>query len=161
MGGFAKRPCTCFSHVTSTNAGISLNSFWLLHLTSLPHLCQILRPYLAPVPNYWSWNRSTPQKNRFFWSNPYKIKVMITSLIVMLELPNFGHMTSFTVWFESRDKVFLVASWTEIMTSQPLYQNVFILRRPTVANFVNCDRQAVYVQYFFYCSVIVSSPLYH
>ena len=33
------------------------------------------------------------KKNGFFWSNPYKIEVMITSLIEMLELPNLGHMT--------------------------------------------------------------------
>ena len=30
-----------------------------------------------------------------------------------------------------------MASWTEIMTSQPLYQNPFILRRPKVANFAD------------------------
>ena len=34
--------------------------------------------------------------------------MMITSLIVMLELPNFGHMTTFTIWLESRDKILLV-----------------------------------------------------
>ena len=27
-----------------------------------------------------------------------------------------------------------MTSWTEIMMSQPLYENAFILRRPTVAN---------------------------
>ena len=41
---------------------------------------------------------------RFFWSNPYKIEVMITSLIEMLELPNFGHMTISTMLLESRKK---------------------------------------------------------
>ena len=30
---------------------------------------------------------------------------MITSLIEMLELPNFGHMTTSTIYFESRDKI--------------------------------------------------------
>ena len=44
------------------------------------------------------------------FSNPYKIKVMITSLIEMLELPNFGLMTTSTVQLESRDKVWLVTS---------------------------------------------------
>ena len=43
-------------------------------------------------------------------SNPYKIKVMITSLIEMLQLPNFGLMTTSTEQFESRDKVWLVTS---------------------------------------------------
>ena len=62
---------------------------------------------------------------------------MITSLIVMLELPNFGQMTTFTIWFESRDKILLATSWTEMIASQPLYQNAFILRRPTAANFTD------------------------
>ena len=40
------------------------------------------------------FNQDTPQKKWFFWSNPYKIEVMITSFIEVLELPNFGHMTT-------------------------------------------------------------------
>ena len=40
---------------------------------------------------------------------------MITSFIEMLE-SNFGHMTTSTIQFESRDKILLVTSWTEIMT---------------------------------------------
>ena len=43
----------------------------------------------SPVPNHWTWAKAIPQKTRFFWSNPSKIEVMITSLIQMLELPNF------------------------------------------------------------------------
>ena len=31
---------------------------------------------------------------------------MITSLIKMLELPDFGHMTASTIRFESRDQIF-------------------------------------------------------
>ena len=42
---------------------------------------------------------------------------MITPLMQMLELPNFGHMTTPTIQFKSRDKILLVTSWTEIMTS--------------------------------------------
>ena len=41
---------------------------------------------------------------------------MITSLIEMLELPNFAHMSKFTIEFESYDKILLVVPWTEIMT---------------------------------------------
>ena len=41
---------------------------------------------------------------------------MITSLIEMLEFPNFGHMTTSTILSKSRDKILLVVSWTEIMT---------------------------------------------
>ena len=53
----------------------------------------------------------------------------------MLQLPNFGHMITSPIQFESRDKRFLMRSLTEIMTSSPLFQNIFILRRPRVAIF--------------------------
>ena len=59
---------------------------------------------------------------------------MLTSLIEMLELPSFGHLTTCTIWFESRDKILLVAPWPEIMMLWLLFQNTFILRRPRVAN---------------------------
>ena len=35
---------------------------------------------------------------------------MITSLTEILELPKFGHMTTFTLKFESRDKFLLLTS---------------------------------------------------
>ena len=50
---------------------------------------------------------------------------MVTSLMEMLELPNFGHMTTSTIYFESRDKFMLATSQTEFMTSQPLFENTF------------------------------------
>ena len=62
---------------------------------------------------------------------------MITSLREMLELPSFGHMTVSTICYESLDKILLVRSWTEIMTSQPLLQHTFNLRRPVEANFAD------------------------
>ena len=37
------------------------------------------------------------KKNSLFWSNPYKIEVMITSLMEILKLSNFGHMTTSTI----------------------------------------------------------------
>ena len=57
----------------------------------------------------------------------------MTSLIEILELPKCGHMTSSTISFESRDNILLVTSWTEIMRSQRLFQNTFILRRSRVS----------------------------
>ena len=62
---------------------------------------------------------------------------MINSLIKMLELPNFGHMTTSAMLFESRDKVLSVTSLKEIMKSQPFFQNTFISRRPGVAIFAD------------------------
>ena len=42
---------------------------------------------------------------------------MITSVIEMLELPNFDRMTTCTIKFDSRDEILLVMSWREITTS--------------------------------------------
>ena len=116
---------------------LSPKTFWLLVSTPLSHLCKISRSYLVTVSNYWTWTRSAPQKNRSLWSNSYKIKVMVTSPIVMIELSNFGHTTAFKIWFQSRDNSLLVVSWTEIMMSQTLYQNACILRISTVVNFAD------------------------
>ena len=55
---------------------------------------------------------------------------MLTSLIEMLELPNFGHMTTSAIQFESFDKIFRVTLLTKNMTPLPFFQNTFILRRP-------------------------------
>ena len=55
----------------------------------------------------------------------------------MLELPNFGHMNTSTMQFESRDKILLVTSSTEIMTSKTLLQNTVILRRLGVVIFAD------------------------
>ena len=42
-------------------------------------------------------NEDHPSKKQFFWSNPYKTEVVITSLIEMLQLRNFGHMNKSTI----------------------------------------------------------------
>ena len=55
-------------------------------------------------------------------------------------LRNFGRMTTSTIQFESRDQILLVTSYTETMTSKPLFQNIFILRKPAVANFADIIR---------------------
>ena len=67
---------------------------------------------------------------------------MIISFVEMLELPNYGHMTTSTIQFELCDKFLLVTSWTETMISKPLFQNTFILRSPRVANFADITRIA-------------------
>ena len=92
--GAQKGPPTSFSPVTSTNVGFGRKTFWILVLILLPNYCKISSSYLVPVPNYWTWTKTTSQKKRFFWSNPYKIEVIITFLIEMLQLLNFGHMTT-------------------------------------------------------------------
>ena len=66
-------------------------AFWLLVFILLPHWCKISRLYLVPVPNYWAWSKTTHQKKWFSWSNPYKIEVMITSLLEMLVTKPWSH----------------------------------------------------------------------
>ena len=46
-------------------------------------------------------------------------------------------MITSTIKFDSPDKILLVMSWTEVMTSLPSFQNTFILRKPRVANFAD------------------------
>ena len=95
--GHKKGPSISFSPVTFTNVELSPytpKTFWPLVLTFLPHWCKISRSYLAQIPNYWTWTKTTLEKTWFFWSNPYEFEVMIISLIEMLELPNFDHMTT-------------------------------------------------------------------
>ena len=44
-------------------------------------------------------------------------------------------MNTSTIEFQSRDKILFLTTWTEIITSQPLFQNTFILRRPGAVNY--------------------------
>ena len=86
-----------FSSLTSPNVRLAPKTFWLLVSTILRRWCKISSSYLIPVSNYWTWTKTTPQNKPFFWSNPYKIGVMITSLTQMFEVPNFGHLLTFTL----------------------------------------------------------------
>ena len=56
----------------------------------------------------------------------------------MLERSNFGQMNTSRREFKSRDK--RLVTWKEIMTSQPLFQYIFILRRPGVANIADISK---------------------
>ena len=61
----------------------------------------------------------------------------MTSLIETLELPNFGHITTSIIYFNSRCKILMMTLWTKVMTSQSLFQNTFILRRSRIVNFAD------------------------
>ena len=117
QGGGAKAPPTSFSLVTSTNVRITHQNFLTFCFNPFATLVYNFKTMPIASPQLLNLNQDHPSKKWFFWSNPYKVKVMITSLIGMLELPNFGHMTISTIYFESRDKIMFVTSWIEIMTS--------------------------------------------
>ena len=84
-GGGAWSPPTSFPLVTSRNVRISPQNFMTFSFNPLPHWCKISSLYLMPVSNYSTWAKTTPQKKQFLWSNPYKIEVVITSVVEMLE----------------------------------------------------------------------------
>ena len=71
---------------------------------------------------------------------------MTTSVIVMLELPSFGHMTTPTKQFVSRDKnlvgdviIYIYTLYIYIYIYIYIYYNAtaFILKKNTVANFAD------------------------
>ena len=77
-------------------------------------------PYFIPSASLrlLRFNQDHPSKSQvFFWSNPYKINCVRTSLIEMLQSWNFYHMTTSIIEFESCDKILLVTSSKQIMTS--------------------------------------------
>ena len=97
----AKSPppsATSFSSVTSTNVRISPQNFLTFSFNPFDRLVQNFKFVPSAGPKLLNLNQDHPSKKKqFFWSNPYKIEVIITSLIQMLELPNFGHMTKSTI----------------------------------------------------------------
>ena len=105
-------PPTRFSPVTSANVGFGPQNLLTFCFNSFATLVQNFKFVSSASPKLLNLNQDHPSKKRFFWSNPYKIEVMITILIEMLQLPNFGHITISKIWFESRDKILLVTSWT-------------------------------------------------
>ena len=81
--GVKKSPVPVFP-VPSPNLWINTPNFYirLLVLTFSPYSGKISKPYLMLILlNYWIQTKTDPQKNLFFWSNLYKIEVVITSFI--------------------------------------------------------------------------------
>ena len=95
MGGGQKAPPpTSFSPATSTNVEFGHQHFLTFSFNPFATLVQNFKFVPSASPKLLNLNQDHPSKKRFFWSNPYKIEVMITFLIEMLQLPNFGHMTT-------------------------------------------------------------------
>ena len=93
MGEGKKVLPTSFSLVTSTHVGFGPQNFLTFSFNPFTTLMQNFKFVPSASPELLNLNEDHPsKKKRFFWSNPYKIEVMITFLIEMLQLPNFGHM---------------------------------------------------------------------
>ena len=84
-----------------------------------------------PVPNYWTWTKTTPQKKQFFSSNPRKIEVMITfytnARVTKLWSHDHIHNIIWVMWQNFVGNV--IDKIYDIITSI----SRFILRRPRVA----------------------------
>ena len=92
-GGGKKALHTSFSFVTSEKVGISSQNFLNFSLNPCNTLVQNFKVIPSASPKLLNLNEDHPlKKERFFWSNPYEIEVMKTSLIEMLQIPNFGNM---------------------------------------------------------------------
>ena len=85
-------PPTCFPLANSADVGISPPKF--LTFSFKPFAFKAIP---SASPKLLNLNQDQPTKKMVFWSNPYKIKVMITSFIEILGLPNFGHMITSTL----------------------------------------------------------------
>ena len=68
------------NQISPCNLGISPKNFLTFSLTLFLHLLNLIQEHIS--------------KNCFLWSNSYKIEAMITYHIEILELPNFGGMTT-------------------------------------------------------------------
>ena len=107
--GSKKATPTSFSPVTSINVALSPENFPTFSFNPFATLVQNFMVIPSSSTKSLNLNQDHPLQ-KLFWSNSYKLGVMITSLIEMLVLLNLGHMTTPTIQFESRDEILLVTS---------------------------------------------------
>ena len=81
-------------NLISTNIEISPQNFLTFIFNPFVILVQHFKGIPSVSPKLLNLNQEHPSKKWFFWSNPYKIEIMIT---LMLELLNFGHITKSTI----------------------------------------------------------------
>ena len=93
------------------NVGISPKNFLNFSFNPFDTVLKNVKAISSGSPTC-TWTKSTPPKKLFFWSNPYKIEIMITSLIEMLEsrvtklwshdhicnIIHVSHVTKFCWW---------------------------------------------------------------
>ena len=96
-GGGKKTPPTIFSPVASTIVGINPLNFLTLSFNPFATLVKNFKSIPTASPKVLNLNQDYTSKKCFFWLNPYKVEFMIISVIEMLELPNFDHMTTYKI----------------------------------------------------------------
>ena len=88
---FLPPPPTSFSPVTSTNVGFGPKNFLTYSFNPFAILAQNFKFLPSASPKLLNLNQDHPSKKRSFWSNPYKIGVMITFLIEILVTKLWSH----------------------------------------------------------------------
>lgn len=94
----------------------------------------------SPSLKLLNFNQDNPSKNaieiplREIWSK-HSYQNIVTKL--------WSHCYIYTIRFEPGGKIFLVTTQTETTTLHLFYENSFILRRPTAANFADILKIAI------------------
>ena len=86
-GSGKKGPPTSFSLKISTKIGIISQNFLTLIFNPFATLPQNTKAIPSATPKLLNLNQDHSPQKVVFWSNPYKIEVMITSLIEILDHP--------------------------------------------------------------------------
>ena len=86
-----------FSPTTSTNVGISLQNFLTFSFNPLATLVWNFKAIPSDSPNFIELEPRLSCQKSGFSGQTCKTEVMISSLIKVLALLNFGHMASFTI----------------------------------------------------------------
>ena len=93
MGERAKRPLYQFFHFNFHKHRNYSQNVLTFRYNPFTILVQHFKAIPSAGPKLLNLSQDHTSK-KIFWSNSYKSEVMITSLTEMLELPNFGQMTT-------------------------------------------------------------------
>ena len=80
-----------------TNVRIDPQNFLTPGFNHFVTLMQSFKTIPRASPKLLNLNQEHSSKKWFLWLNSYKIEVLINSLMEMLELANFGRMTTSTI----------------------------------------------------------------
>ena len=96
MGGGGGRGCgkKAPNHFLPCNVGVSPQDYLTFSFNPFATVLTNFKAIPSASPKLLNLNHDGTSKKWFFWSSLYKIEVMITCLIKILELQNFGQMTT-------------------------------------------------------------------
>ena len=107
--GWLTRSPASFPPATSTSVKISLKNFQNFSFNSFSTLVETFKPIPSASSKLLNLNQGhSSKKNVVFLIKPYKNEITITSLIEMIELSEFAHMTTSLLSVKSRVDFLLV-----------------------------------------------------